>query len=76
MLAPDSIFGSATGSGGVFSNMLSVQSREERERTGQHTDNTQQDLLDALHWTPALVRRLVRIGIISWCVQDGDTDIA
>ncbi len=50
--------------------------RAGRERTSEHTDDAEEDLLDALNGTPALVGRLVRVWIVAWGMEDGDAHVA
>lgn len=44
--------------------------------TSQHRDDTQQDLLYTLHWTPSFSGQFIAHGIISRCVQDRNADTA
>lgn len=67
MLAPDSQFGSAR--------EHVSRTGEEGRRTGEHGDDAEEDLFDALHGAPALAGRLVGVGVVSWRVQDRDADV-
>ena len=72
MFAPDSMFGSAAG----FASELRAGEKPRRARTGEHGDDAEEDLLDALDGAPALVGALVRVRVVAGCVQDRDADVA
>lgn len=77
ILAPDSMFGSVVRYHSTSQSQLRCRVLgTSGGLTRQHRDHTQQDLLNTLHWTPSLARRLVRIGIISWGMQDGNAHVS
>lgn len=43
---------------------------------GEHADDAEQDLLDALHRRPTLRGRLVHVRVVAGRVEDGDADLA